>query len=241
VRRRPLILILAVGAAAVLLGGCTDAGLPQPVTEQGAQTRDLWRVFVVIAACIGGLVYGLVLYVVLRYRRRRGHEDRAPDQRQVIVSLEVLYTAIPLAIVGVLLGLSVRTERDVTDLVDDPGVTVHVVGFQWQWQFTYVDEGVTVTGTPGETPELVLPVDATVRFDLESADVVHSFWVPKFLTKMDLIPGVLNSIDVRVTEPGTWPGVCSEFCGLEHWRMTFTVRAVPEDEFSAWIDGQVST
>jgi cytochrome c oxidase subunit 2 len=236
---RRLRFLLAVTVAVVVLTGCTDAGLPEPVTEQGEQTRDLWRVFVVIAACIGALVYGLIVYVIVRYRRRQGTPDRPPDQRQVIVSLEALYTAIPLAIVGLLLGLSVRTERDVTDLVEDPDLTVHIVGFQWQWQFTYVDEDITVTGTPGETPELVLPIDSTVRFDLESADVVHSFWVPKFLTKMDLIPGVENSIDVRVTEAGTWPGVCSEFCGLEHWRMTFTVRALPAEEFSAWVDEQV--
>jgi cytochrome c oxidase subunit 2 len=236
---RRLQFLLAVTVAVAVLTGCTDAGLPEPVTEQGEQTRDLWRVFVVIAACIGALVYGLIVYVIVRNRRRQGTPDRPPDQRQVIVSLEALYTAIPLAIVGLLLGLSVRTERDVTDLVEDPDLTVHIVGFQWQWQFTYVDEDITVTGTPGETPELVLPIDSTVRFDLESADVVHSFWVPKFLTKMDLIPGVENSIDVRVTEAGTWPGVCSEFCGLEHWRMTFTVRALPAEEFSAWVDEQV--
>jgi cytochrome c oxidase subunit 2 len=231
---RPVRAAALAAVVLLVLAGCSDAGLPAPVTEQGEQTRDLWRVFIVIAACIGALVYGLVIYVVIRYRRRR-EDARPPDQRQVVVSLEVLYTAVPLAIVGLLLGLSVRTERDVTDVVDDPDVIVEVIGFQWQWQFGYVDEEVAVTGTPGETPELVLPVDATVRFELQAADVVHSFWVPKFLTKQDLIPGVENAIDVRVTETGTWSGFCSEFCGLEHWRMTFTVRAVPAAEFEAWI------
>jgi cytochrome c oxidase subunit II len=221
---------------ALVLAGCSDAGLPQPVTEQGEQTRDLWRIFIVIAAVIGALVYGLVIYVVIRYRRRRDDGERPPSQRHVIVSLELLYTAVPLLIVGVLLGLSVRTERDVTEVVDDPDLRVQVIGFQWQWQFNYLDDDVTVTGVPGETPELVLPIESTVRFELESADVVHSFWVPKFLTKMDLVPGVENSIDVRVTEAGTWTGVCSEFCGLQHWRMVFTVRAVPEGEFTAWIE-----
>ncbi len=236
-RRCGASIALAV-ALLFVAAGCTDAALPDPVTEQGEQTRDLWRIFIVIAACIGALVYGLVIYVVLRYRRRRrdGGDGAPPDQRQVIVSLEVLYTAVPLAIVGILLGLSLRTERDMTDLSEDPDVTVEVIGFQWQWQFTYADDDVTVTGTPGEVPELVLPTDATVRFELVSADVVHSFWVPKFLTKMDLIPGVENAIDVRITEPGVWNGVCSEFCGLDHWRMTFTVHAVPPDEFAAWID-----
>jgi cytochrome c oxidase subunit 2 len=235
VTRRRAYLAVAI-ALLLLVTGCTDAALPDPVTEEGAQTRDLWRIFVVIAACIGALVYGLIIYVVVRYRLRRGADDSPPDQRQVIVSLEVLYTAVPLAIVGILLGLSLRTENDVTDLADDPDVTVEVVGFQWQWQFSYAGEDVTVTGTPDEVPELVLPTDATVRFELESADVVHSFWVPKFLTKMDLIPGVENAIDVHVTEAGVWTGVCSEFCGLDHWQMTFTVRAIPADEFAAWLE-----
>jgi cytochrome c oxidase subunit 2 len=235
VARHPLVAAVVVGIVLVV-AGCADVGLPDPVTEQGEQTRDLWRIFIVIAAAIGALVYGLVIYVVIRYRRRRPGAEPPPSQRQVVVSLEVLYTAVPLAIVGVLLGLSIRTERDVTAVVDDPDVRVQVIGFQWEWQFNYLDDDVTVTGLPDEPPEIVLPVGATVRFELESADVVHSFWVPKFLTKLDLIPGVENSFDVQITEAGTWTGVCSEFCGLEHWRMAFSVRAVPEAEFTAWIE-----
>jgi cytochrome c oxidase subunit 2 len=82
---------------------------------------------------------------------------------------------------------------------------------------------------------LVLPVDRTVRLELSSPDVVHSFWVPHFIEKRDLIPRVDNAIDVHVTEPGQWDGVCSEFCGLDHTSMRFRVQAVPGDRFDAWL------
>ena len=108
--------------------------------------------------------------------------------------------------------------------VDQPDLVVEVVGFQWQWQFTYADSGIVVTGTPdGGLPVLVLPVDRTTRLDLRTTDVNHSFWVPRFLNKRDLIPGVDNAIDVTPTETGTYDGVCAEFCGLDHGRMRFAV------------------
>jgi cytochrome c oxidase subunit 2 len=81
----------------------------------------------------------------------------------------------------------------------------------------------------------VLPVDRTVRLKLVADDVIHSFWVPSFLEKRDLIPGVENEIDVNLIEPGEWSGVCSEFCGLDHWKMNFSLRAVPAEEFDAWV------
>jgi cytochrome c oxidase subunit II len=111
-----------------------------------------------------------------------------------------------------------------------------VQGSQWQWQFRYPDQGVVINGVPNEDPpELVLPVDRTVRFELISRDVVHSFWVPNFITKRDLIPGHDNQLEVMIEEPGVWRGECSEFCGLDHWKMIFSVRALPPDEFDRWL------
>ena len=232
--RRRLLLLLVVGT---VLSGCgSDLGMPSPVTSQGSQSRDLWRVFVVIAVIIGLIVYGLVAFVVLRSRHRRVDGEGHSSQRQYNVPLEILYTAVPLVIVGVLLGVSIRTESDVTSTSERPDVTVHVVGFQWQWQFSYEGTPVVVTGVPGKDPVLVLPTERTVRLEMESPDVVHSFWVPHFIEKRDLTPGLDdNAIEVRVTEPGEWDGLCSEFCGLDHTRMRFRVRAIPAAEFDAWL------
>jgi len=224
---------VAAGTLALLLSACGD-GLPEPATEQADDTARLWIVFLVAAGVVGGATMALILWAALRYRRR---SDELPDQRHSNVKLEALYTAVPVLIVAVLFGLSVVAEEEVTHLSDDPDVVVDVVGYQWQWSFTYPDERVeSLPGPAGELPELVLPVGSSVRFNLVGADVIHSFWVPEFLSKRDLIPGVHNSIEVTVTRPGVWTGRCAEFCGLDHWKMSFTVRAVAPEEYEAWLD-----
>lgn len=220
----------------VAVGGCgTDLGMPSPVTSQASESRDLWRIFVVIAVIIGLIVYGLIGYVLIRHRRQRRQDGQLPGQRQYNIPVEIVYTAIPLVIVGVLLGLSIRTERTVTSTSEHPDLTVRVVGFQWQWQFSYQGTPVVVTGVPGTDPVLVLPTDRTVRLELSSPDVVHSFWVPHFIEKRDLIPRVDNAIEVRITRTGEWAGVCSEFCGLDHTKMRFRVQAVPGPQFDSWL------
>jgi cytochrome c oxidase subunit 2 len=233
---RRLVSVVGPACAAAILAGCgSDLGLPTPVTEQGQDSRNLWRIFVYIAVAIGLIVYGLVIFAVFRYRRRRHDDGAAPDQRQYHIPLEIFYTAIPIIIVGIIYGLSVRTEGSITSLSDKPAVTVRVVGFQWQWQFAYVGTDVTITGGPDAPPQLVIPAEETVRFQLVAADVIHSFWVPHFIEKRDLVPRIDNQIEVRTTTTGEWGGFCSEFCGLDHTDMTFSVKAVPPAEFDAWL------
>jgi cytochrome c oxidase subunit 2 len=157
-----------------------------------------------------------------------------PAQREYNVPIEIVYTAIPIVIVAVIFGFNVFTENRVLRQ-EDPDLVVEVTGFQWQWQFDYVDENVTITGETNRRPDLVLPVDQRVRFDLRSPDVIHSFWVPEFLQKLDVIPGVDNRMEVVPTREGSYVGRCAEFCGLDHWRMSFTVRIVSQPEFDDWL------
>ncbi|CAN5863729.1 cytochrome c oxidase subunit II [soil metagenome] len=224
-------------AAEMVIVGCSDGpsfGAPEPRSTQGESILDLWRGSIIAALLVGALVWGLIIWSVLRYRRR---DDDVPDQTPENIPIELFYTIIPVLIVAGLFFFTVAVERDVTDTVDDPDLTVEVVGFQWQWQFTYPDEDIVITGeATGYPPELVLPIGETVRFELMAADVNHSFWVPDFLYKRDLIPGVDNEIDVEVTEAGTYTGRCAEFCGLDHYKMNFTVRAVSPDEYDTWVD-----
>jgi cytochrome c oxidase subunit 2 len=210
------------------------------VTNQGDTFNDLWPVFLTGAVLIVLLIWGLTVWSVVKYRRRRDATEN-PDQTQYHVPLEVTYTAIPLLIVAVLFVLSVRGERDVTRLSSNPDVVVEVLGFQWQWQFDYEGEDVLVSGIPDRPPTMVVPVGATVRLQLVADDVIHSFWVPEFLEKRDLIPGRVNEVDVRVTEPGRWVGRCAEFCGLDHAAMRFAVEAVSEDEYEQWLDDARAT
>src|SRR4029079_2919458 len=143
--------------------------------------------------------------------------------RQYAVPIEVLYTAVPILIVAVLFGLSWRTQDEVDALDGKPAAVIDVLGFQWQWQFKYRGDDVTVTGLPGRPPTMVLPVRETVRLHLDSRDVIHSFYVPHFLYKRDAIPGVNNVVDIDVTDPGTYKGYCAEFCGLDHARTQFNI------------------
>jgi cytochrome c oxidase subunit 2 len=237
-RHRRAAAVASALVASLVLAGCGDTLLPEAVTEQGEQTADLWRVFVWIAAGVGLLVYVLIAIVVIRYRHRRDDDGSLPSQQQSQLPLEVLWTAIPLVIVTVLFFISLSAENDITEVSPDPDLVVEVRGFQWQWQFRYPASGIEITGVPGTTPTLVLPVDRTVRLKLIAEDVIHSFWVPNFLEKRDLIPGVENEIDVDLTEPGEWSGVCSEFCGLDHWKMNFALRALPPAEFDAWLQAE---
>ncbi|MBA2327847.1 MAG: cytochrome c oxidase subunit II [Actinobacteria bacterium] len=221
----------------VALGGCglVDHAGKEGTSEQGRDIFDLWRGSMIAALVVGGIVWGLIGWAVFRYRRRG---DELPTQRQYIVPLEVVYTAVPVLIVAVLFALSYRTQRDVDALSSDPDLVIEVEGFQWQWQFHYVEEDITVTGLPDDPPVMVLPVDATVRLVLTSTDVIHSFYVPDFLYKRDVIPGVSNKVDVDVTDVGRYTGRCAEFCGLDHARMTFEVDAVTMADFREWVADQ---
>ena len=230
VRRRSLALVVAP----LVLAGCElpSLGAPDPASEQGERIHDLWRAFAAAAVGVGVFVTVLLVYVVVRYRRR---SDDIPDQNPYNIPIEVVYTVTPLVIVGVLFAFSVSTQLDLEDRSEDPDLRVEVLAFQWDWQFRYPDHDVVVTGTPGADPELVLPVGRTTRLDLQTNDVIHNFWVPRFFEKRDIIPGIDNEMDVTPTRTGVHEGVCAEFCGIDHVRMRFTVRVLPQDEFDAWL------
>ena len=231
--------LAGVVPAALLAGGCARAprfGAPDPVTEDGERILSLWQGSVLAALAVGALVWGLLAWSVLRYRRT--HQD-LPSQRAHNVPIELAYTLTPVLIVAVLFAFTVYTQEKVTAAAPKPDVVVEVVGYQWQWQFRYPDEGIVVIGTPQDPrPTMVLPVGSTVRFKLRTADVIHSFWVPRFLKKLDMTPGVDTEMDVVVEDPGIFPGRCAEYCGLDHARMDFRVEAVSPDAYRAWLDDQ---
>jgi cytochrome c oxidase subunit 2 len=226
----------AVAAACALAGCDSTFGQHSPATKQAGSMSDLWRGGVMTALVVGAIVLSLIIFTILRYRRRG--QDDVPSQRQYIVPLEIVYTIIPIVLVLVLFGFSYVVQDKVDALSDNPDVTIDVQGFQWQWQFHYRDEDVTVTGVPDRRPTMVLPVGETVRLVLTSRDVIHSFYVPSFLFKRDVIPTIKNQFDLHVEKAGTYRGYCAEFCGLSHARMTFTVRAVSKAAYDDWIAGQ---
>lgn len=230
----------SVAVLGVLASACSSTfGMPGGGTEQGRDIADLWRTFFIAAMVVGAIVYGLIAWSVVRYRRRRGEDPEVLGRPlRANVPLEIVYTALPIVLVVVLFVLSVRTE-DRVDEQTTPDLVVQAQAFSWGWRFTYPDLGVQVVsppstpGVPG--PDLYLPQGQTARIDLSSRDVIHAFWVPEFNFKRDAIPGHPTSFDLTPVEPGSFRGVCAEFCGLNHALMDFTVHVVTAEEFTAWI------
>lgn len=243
-RRPPRLLtrlaaVAAAGAATVVLSGCDvpNFGLPSSATRQGDHTVALWRGVVIAALCVGVLVWGLIFYSIVAYRRRRNDDGEVPGQRQYNHGLEIFYTIIPVLIVAVVFVFAVQAEHRI-DNHTKAATDITVYGFQWQWQFKYPADDITVTGNgAGPYPELVVPAGETVQLRLISTDVVHSFWVPDFLFKRDLIPGVHNVVQFDVKKAGRYWGECAAFCGLDHARMDFVVHAVPPAQYRRWLAG----
>ena len=263
-RSRSITTLLPITAPlllALLAVGCSSTmGLPESATTQGDSVIEIWRVFLVLAALVAGLIYVLTCYVIISSVRRRrkaqatgsGATDDAgatpappkglsadspiPRQHQYNTRLEIFYTAVPLLLVGFLFVFSFSRGAVLTETQPAPDLNVTVLGYQWGWQFIYPDKNVTLAGDPTAPPQLLLPVGRTVHFTIKSNDVIHSFWVPDFLEKRDMIPGVVNNVDVNVKAPGEWTGRCAEYCGFNHWMMTFSAKAIPADEFDRWIN-----
>ena len=236
--RRALVAAGIVGVG-ILASGCTANeafffDLPEPASAEAPIIQNLWEGSWIAAWGVGIVTWGLMLFAAVAYRRRRKN-DAIPAQTKYNIPLETLYTVVPLIMI---LGLFFFTARDQTELLsmeDDQDQTVNVVGFRWSWAFNYLDEDVYAVGTPDQLPELVLPVDEKVRFQLTSPDVIHSFWVPNWLFKMDVIPGKVNEFELTPNQLGTFAGRCAELCGVDHARMLFTVKIVTRAEFDAFV------
>jgi cytochrome c oxidase subunit II len=223
--------LLVIGTA-----GC----LGQPVSEQGAEIRWLYDLFMAAAAVVFVVVAGLIAWSIWRYRRRG--DQPAPAQTHGNLKLELIWWAIPSALAFALFAASAIVLARIDDPFGQPApagrLTVRVDGFQWQWRFTYEELGVVVAGTPDEQPALVLPVDEPVTLVIRSEDVIHAFFVPALLIKRDAVPGMDNRLVVTLTEEGEYTGQCAEFCGLLHEQQRFSVRAVSADAFEGWLRDQ---
>jgi cytochrome c oxidase subunit 2 len=213
-------------------------GFPHGITPQATRIYNIWSGSTIAALTVGVLVWGLILWASFRYRKK---SDELPQQVRYNLPVEVLYTMVPFVIVAGLFYFTSRDEIEVNKTTPNPDVTVSVVGFRWQWQFGYVENNRIigqVTGRPGETPVLVLPKDRSIRFVESSPDVVHSFWVPEFLFKRDVIPGHPNQFEIsKIDRTGTFVGRCAEFCGTDHPRMNFTVQVVEPAQFDQMMQG----
>jgi cytochrome c oxidase subunit 2 len=212
-------------------------------TSMNRTVRDLWVGSWVAALAVGVLVWGLTIWCVVRYRRRK-HDTGLPPQLRYNVPLEILYTLVPLFMVGVLFFYTARDQAHIEQRYTDPDVRITVVAHRWAWDFNYTQADVFDTGTQvpegpngvdttGEDtiPHLYLPAGKKVELTLRSRDVDHSFYVPAFSYKKDVIPGRTNYWNLTPTKQGTYIGRCAELCGEFHARMLFKVSVVSPAEY----------
>lgn len=256
-RRRRLLLPLFLLAGAVLLGGCNAPSFFafRGATTQGHDIFKLWSGMMITGIVVAVIVWGLIFWTIVRYRRRR--DDEIPRQFHSNVIAEIIYTGLPIIIVGFLFYFTVVTENEVDAETPTPAAEVHVIAYRWGWRFVYLDRHGKSTGVVIETtgeptpkplpatnpayPQLLLPDHATIRIIETSADVVHEFWVPEFDFGRFAQPGHTNSWDFTTTTNGTFRGQCAEYCGLYHAEMLFTVKVEPASKFNAWLTGQERT
>jgi cytochrome c oxidase subunit II len=197
--------------------------------------QDLFSIYAPIAAAVFAVVLLGYIAIVVRFRRRRNRLPEEPPQPSDRWRWEVVYAVALAVIAAVLITLTLRANDRVTELSANPGLTIDVTAFKWQWAFSYRDRGVEVVGEEGETPTLTVPSDTTVRFTLRSNDVIHAFWIPYARFKRDAFPNRTTEFDLRFDEPGEHEGICAEFCGLDHTIMRFDVDVLSPDEFDGWL------
>jgi cytochrome c oxidase subunit 2 len=238
-RRRKRFGLLALVLPLVLFVTSCASDAPQDTLEpKGPIAREIDNLVnpvFLVAAVVFVLVEVGVLYLVFRFRRRRDDDD-LPAQTHGNTKLEIGWTVLPAAILGVVALGTVSTLFNIENREND-GVTVEVVGHQWWWGFNYDTNG------DGETDittanDLVIPAGQDVELAITSDDVIHSFWIPALNGKKDAVPGRTSPLMLNADEPGTYVGQCTEFCGLSHAYMRQRVIALPEDEFEAWLADQ---
>jgi cytochrome c oxidase subunit II len=217
-----------LASIALTAAGCA----PTSVTEQGKAIRHDYNVFLFLAAVVFVVVSGLLIWSMIRYRRRN---DELPKQTHGNTLLELTWTAIPTVIVLVLFVVTIQAQNKATKPSAQPALTVDVTAFQWSWRFAYEGAPATVVGGPGHIPEMVLPVGQPVRIKLTTADVVHSFYVPQTLFKRQAIPGIVNEFDLTFDKLGVYHGQCTQFCGLAHTDMLLRIKVVTQTEYQRWL------
>ena len=228
--------LLGLAVVALIASGCESAFPPPAVTDEALEIRGLYDLVFAVAAVIFLLVQGLIIWSVVRYRRKAS-DTGLPVQTHGNLLLEIVWTVIPLIIVVALFFASAR----VLNIVDarqpeNVGVKIEVVGYQWQWKFSYPEEKIEIFGAATAYPEMVVPINERVEITLVAQDVNHGFYIPQFLFQRDLVPGKTNYFEFTPNKLGTFTGQCSAFCGLLHHQMGFTVRVVTRAEYDAWIE-----
>ncbi len=215
----------------LLLAGCANApSMLDPKGPAAQSITDLWWLLFWLATAVFLVVCGLLGWALVR---RRPSDQSSLDEPRGGTRLVVWGgIVIPAIILLVVFGATIWTLRAIASPADSNALTIHVIGRRWWWEVQYPQQQFATAN------EIHIPVDRPVQFVLSSSNVIHSFWVPELQGKMDLMPGMTNSLWLEASEPGIYRGECAEFCGVQHAKMDFLVIAQPQAEFDAWVAQQ---
>jgi cytochrome c oxidase subunit 2 len=224
--------------AALALAGCAGATTTPflPASTNAKAVYDLFLVVYAIAAVVFVIVVSALLYAAVRFSRDKG--KALPPQIEGNMRLEIAWTLAPALVLVVVFIVSLQTLYTISRTQPaaagqaDNSLQVRVIGHRWWWEFVYPTYKITTAN------DLHVPVDVDLVLEVESADVVHSFWVPQLAGKKDGIPGHANPLYLRVTQTGVYLGECAEYCGTEHADMRLQLIAETSDQFQAWVQAQ---
>ncbi|AHG89944.1 cytochrome c oxidase, subunit II [Gemmatirosa kalamazoonensis] len=236
-RPRRLALLALAGVAALALAACSSADYPNSIFTKNSDTNtDIGHLFnrlFLFGTIVFVLVEALLLYVIMKFRRKPDHPE--PEHVHGNTTLEVLWTAIPAVILIFIAVPTVRTIFRTQAKARPNALTVEVIGHQWWWEFRYPEYKITTAN------ELYIPAGRTVNFELKTADVIHSFWIPALSGKRDVMPNHTNFIwftPDSALGAQVWNGHCAEYCGTSHANMKFRAYTVTAEQFDSWVRGQ---
>jgi cytochrome c oxidase subunit II len=227
---------------------------PAAITDRGGHIRQLYDLVFGIAVVIFFVVEGLIIWTVVRYRRKPG-DDELPPQTHGNAVAEVVWTVVPTLIVAVLFVASWLTLNTVEVTSAQPQMKVRATAAQFLWSFEYLPNDydpvtnkdakplLSITEPEGPDGGLTLPVGRTIHLYLQSPDVIHAFYVPQFLFKRDVVPGRTNSFEFTLNDEdagGTFHGQCAELCGEGHNKMHFDVHAMTGTDFDTWLQQKIA-
>ncbi len=254
---RKLLAAGAVSATALLTNAAAFAdskiNMTRGVTPTAHEVYDIHMIVLWICVVASVVVYGVMFYSIFAFRKSK---HPVPAKFHENATLEVLWTLVPAV---VLILMAVPATKAMINLYDtsDHEMTVKVTGYQWKWEYEYLDSDIRFfsnLSTPDDQiygdaekgehyllevdNDLVVPVETKIRFVITANDVLHAWWVPELGWKQDAIPGFINENWAYIEEPGVYRGKCAELCGRNHGFMPIVVRALPKDEYAAWVESK---
>jgi cytochrome c oxidase subunit II len=230
---------LGFGALALLSACSGDQSALDPAGPYAQGPHDLIRWVFLLALVVFVFVQGLIVYSVVKFRRKPDDDGSLPVQVHGNTRLEIVWTVIPAVILAL---IAVPTVQGIFSQMEEPddGLVVEVIGHRWWFEYYYPDFDIYTAN------ELVIPTDTPVRLEMTAADnqrspdrgVVHSFWIPRLAGKQDLVPGQTTFLNLQADEPGRYLGQCAEYCGLSHVNMRARAVAVEQADFDTWVEEQ---